>query len=150
MSQSQTNLIFHIVFSTKNRDSLIADPIKGRLFGYFGGAIRKKGGILLAAGGVSDHVHILAKLRPDDSVSNVVRDLKANSSGWIHKTFPEMKGFSWQNGYGGFTVSASQVEKVRRYVLNQEAHHSKQSFKVEFVKLLEMNDLDFDEKYLFS
>ena len=148
MSQSFTNLIYHIVFSTKNRESLINDEVKPRLYEYIGGIIRNKGGIALEIGGMNDHIHVLAKLRQDDSLSNVLRDLKANSSGWMHKVFPEMRDFSWQNGYGAFTVSASQIEIVRRYIANQEKHHAKYSFRDEFIKLLTVNQIEFDEKYL--
>lgn len=149
MAQSYTNLIYHIVFSTKNRESLITPETQPRLYEYIGGIIRNKGGILLEIGGMNDHIHVLAKLRPDNSLSNILRDLKANSTGWMHKVFPEMKDFSWQNGYGAFTVSASQIEKVRQYIVNQEEHHSKISFKDEFIKLLRANEIEFDEKYLF-
>ena len=148
MSQSFTNLIFHIVFSTKNRQPLITDESKPRLYEYIGGILRNKGGILLAIGGMNDHIHVLAKLRPDESLSNVLRDLKANSSGWMHKVFPEIKDFSWQNGYGAFTVSASQIEKVSQYIANQEKHHQTDSFREEFIKLLKTNAIEFDEKYL--
>jgi len=148
MSQSFTNLIYHIVFSTKHREPLITDEIKPRLYEYIGGILRNKGGIALAIGGMNDHLHVLAKLRPDDSLSNVLRDLKANSSGWMHKVFPAMNGFSWQNGYGAFTVSASQIEIVRQYIVNQEKHHAKFSFRDEFIKLLKVNQIEFDEKYL--
>ena len=103
----------------------------------------------MAIGGMSDHVHILAKLKPDKSVSDVLRDLKANSTGWMHDVFPKMKDFSWQNGYGAFTVSASQIEKVSEYIANQEKHHQKSSFQDEFIKLLKANDIEYDEKYLF-
>ncbi len=148
MSQSFTNLIYHIVFSTKNRQPLIIGEIKPRLYEYIGGILRNKGGIALEIGGMNDHLHVLAKLRPDDSLSNVLRDLKANSSGWLHKVFPELKDFSWQNGYGAFTVSASQIEVVRRYIANQEKHHTKFTFRDEFIKLLRANKIEFDEKYL--
>ncbi|CAN5468446.1 IS200/IS605 family transposase [soil metagenome] len=149
MSQSFTNLIYHIVFSTKNRQPLITVETEPRLYEYIGGIIRNKGGIALEIGGMSDHLHVLAKLRPDDSLSNVLRDLKANSSGWMHKIFPDMKDFSWQNGYGAFTVSASQIEKVREYIANQKKHHRKiGSFRDEFIKLLQANKIEFDEKYL--
>jgi putative transposase len=149
MPQSYTNLIYHIVFSTKNRQSLISDDVKARLFDYIGGTIRKQGGIALAINGMSDHVHVLAKLRADKAVSDVLRDLKANSSGWMHEVFPELKDFSWQNGYGAFTVSASQVEKVKEYIANQEKHHRKiGSFRDEFIKLLRANEIDFNEQYL--
>ena len=123
--------------------------IKSRLYDYIGGTIRKQGGIALAINGMSDHIHVLAKLRPDKALSAVLRDLKANSSGWMHEVFPELKDFSWQNGYGAFTVSASQVEKVKEYIANQEQHHKKiGSFRDEFIKLLRANEIEFDEKYL--
>ncbi len=143
MAQSYTNLIYHIVFSTKNREPLIVEPMKSRLYEYIGGTIRKLGGISLAINGMSDHVHVLAKLRPYKSVSDVLRDLKANSSGWMHNVFPETKDFSWQNGYGAFTVSSSQVDKVKYYIANQEEHHRKHGkFRDEFIKLLIANEIE--------
>jgi REP element-mobilizing transposase RayT len=149
MPHSYTNLIYHIVFSTKNRQPLITNDVKSRLYDYIGGTIRKQGGIALAINGMNDHVHVLAKLRPDKAVSDVLRDLKANSSGWMHEVFPDLKVFSWQNGYGAFTVSASQVAKIREYIANQEKHHNKNgSFRDEFIKLLRANEIEFDEKYL--
>jgi putative transposase len=128
MPQSYTNLLYHIVFSTKDRRPLITTDVKDRLYEYIGGTVRGLGGLLLAINGIEDHVHILARLRADRSVSDALRDLKANASGWMHDVFPEVNDFSWQRGYGAFTVSASQVEKVRRYIANQEEHHRKQDF----------------------
>jgi putative transposase len=151
MAQSYTNLIYHLVFSTKNREPIIVEPMKSRLYDYIGGTIRKLGGISLAINGMEDHVHVLTKLRADKSVSDVLRDLKANSSGWMHEVFPEMKDFSWQNGYGAFTVSVSQVDKVKMYIANQEKHHQKiGSFRDEFIKLLVANEIEFEEKYLWK
>lgn len=150
MSQSYTNLIYDIVFSTKNRESLITDEIKPRLYEYIGGILRNKDGIALAIGGMNDHIHVLAKLHPDVSLSNLLRDLKANSSGWMHKIFPEMKDFSWQRGYGAFTVSVSQIEVVQQYIGNQEKHHAKFSFRDEFIKLLRVNQIEFDERYVLG
>lgn len=125
--------------------------MKSRLYDYIGGTIRKLGGISLAINGMEDHVHVLAKLRPDKSVSDVLRDLKANSSGWMHNVFPETKDFSWQNGYGAFTVSSSQVEKVKDYIANQEKHHQKiGTFRDEFIKLSIANEIEFEEKYLWK
>jgi REP element-mobilizing transposase RayT len=123
--------------------------VKSRLYEYIGGTIRRQGGIALAINGMNDHIHVLAKLRPDKALSDVLRDLKANSSGWMHDVFPELKDFSWQNGYGAFTVSASQIKNVREYIANQEEHHRKiGTFREEFIKLLRANEIDFDEKYL--
>lgn len=102
----------------------------------------------MATNGMSDHVHVLAKLRPDKAVSDVLRDLKANASGWMHEVFPELRDFSWQRGYGAFTVSGSQIDKVREYIANQEMHHAKRSFRDEFIALLVANQVEFEEKYL--
>lgn len=149
MAKSYTNLIYHIVFSTKDRRPLITPELRKRLYEYIGGTIRGLGGIALAINGVEDHVHVLAKLRPDKSLSAVLRDLKANSSGWMHDVFPDRKDFSWQNGYGAFTVSASQIDRVRTYIANQEIHHAKHTFRDEFIGLLRANEIEFDEKYLW-
>jgi putative transposase len=148
MAQSYTNLIYHIVFSTKGRKPLINADVKPRLYEYIGGTIRGLGGVMLEIGGMEDHGHVLAKLRPDKALSDVLRDLKANSSGLMHDVFPDLKDFSWQRGYGAFTVSASQVDKVRRYIANQEEHHRKQDFREEFIGLLRKNGVEFDERYL--
>src|ERR1700712_1838850 len=99
MPQSYTNLIYHLVFATKNRQPLITDEIKPRLYDYSGGIIRQQGGVSIAINGMADHLRILAKLRPDRAVSEVLRELKAHSSGWMHEIFPEVKDFSWQKGY---------------------------------------------------
>ena len=149
MAKSYTNLIYHIVFSTKDRQPLITEEQKERLYEYIGGTIRGLGGILLAINGMPDHVHILVKLRPDKSLSSVLRDLKANSSGWMHDVFPDLPDFKWQRGYGAFTVSASQIERVAEYIARQEVHHAKQAFREEFIGLLRANEIEFDETYLF-
>ena len=150
MPRSYTNLIYHIVFSTKDRKPVISPERQGRLYEYIGGTIRGLGGILLATNGMTDHLHLLAKLRPDKSLSDVLRDLKSNSSGWMHDVFPDASDFSWQNGYGAFTVSASEIESVRRYIADQQKHHSKKSFEDEFVELLRKHEIEFDSKYLWT
>ena len=150
MPRSYTNLIYHIVFATKNRAPLITPDRKERLYEYIGGIVRGLGGILLGINGIEDHIHILVKLRPDKSVSDVLRDLKSNSSGWMHDVFPDARDFSWQNGYGAFTVSVSQIDGVRRYIADQEIHHAARSFEDEFVRLLEKNGVEFDRKYLWT
>ena len=150
MPRSYTNLIYHIVFSTKDRKPLIKDENEERLYEYIGGIIRGLGGILLIINGVEDHVHILAKLRPDKSVSDVLRDLKSNASGWMHDVFPEAKDFSWQNGYGAFSVGPSEIERVKRYIANQKVHHGKESFEEEFVELLTAHEIEFDRRYLWT
>ena len=150
MPRSYTNLIYHIVFSTKDRKPLITNETEERLYEYIGGIIRGLGGILLKINGAPDHVHILAKLRPDKSVSDVLRDLKSNASGWMHDVFPDAKDFSWQNGYGAFSVGPSEIDRVKKYIANQKVHHGKQSFEDEFVELLALHEIEFDRRYLWA
>ena len=149
MSKTYTNLIYHMVFSTKDRQPLITLDRRDRLYEYIGGTIRGMGGISLAINGVEDHVHLLAKLRPDKSLSDVLRDLKSNSTGWMHDIFPDASDFSWQRGYGAFTVSVSQVKPVQQYIAEQEKHHAAKSFEDEFTGLLRKNEIEFDPRYLW-
>ncbi len=148
VAQSYVNLLYHVVFSTRGREPLIVEALQPRLYAYIGGIVRKQGGVPLAVNGTEDHVHLFAKLRQDRALSDMVRDLKAYSSGWMHKVFPDLKDFTWQNGYGAFTVSASQADIVRRYVERQKMHHRDHGFKDEFVNFLRANNIEFDERYL--
>lgn len=148
MSSSYTNLMYHIIFSTKDRQPLITDDCQQRLYEYIGGTIRGLGGISLAINGTEDHVHVLAKLRPDKALSDVLRDLKANASGWMHDVFPALKDFTWQRGYGAFTVSQSNADKVKAYIARQKEHHQRQSFRDEFIEALTAHEVEFDDRYL--
>jgi len=150
MAKSYTNLLYHLVFSTRDRRPLITPDRRARLYEYVGGAIRDEGGVSLAIGGIEDHIHLLAKLRPDKALSDLLRSLKANSSGWMHDVFPDARNFRWQSGYGAFTVSASQIPVVSNYIANQERHHKKRSFRDEFIELLRAHKVEFDEKYLWK
>jgi len=148
MSDSYTNLLYHIVFSTKERRPLITPEYEMRLYDYVGGTIRKVGGISLELNGTSDHIHLLTKLRPDCALSDVLRDLKANATGWMHDVFPSLKDFSWQRGYGAFTVSQSNVAAVRQYIARQKEHHRNISFRNEFIQFLKENDIQYDERFI--
>ena len=148
MSDSYTNLLYHIVFSTKDHRPLITPDYQVRLYDYIGGTIRAVGGISLELNGTEDHVHLLAKLRPDLALSTVLRDLKANATGWMHDVFPSLKEFSWQRGYGAFTVSQSNVEEVLQYIARQKDHHRKTSFRDEFIQFLKANGIEYDERFL--
>ena len=150
MSHSYVNLLYHVVFATRGREPLISASLQPRLYEYIGGIVRGQGGVPLAVNGTDDHVHLFAKLRQDRAVSDVIRDLKAHSSGWMHKVFPDLKDFTWQHGYGAFTVSASQAETVRRYVARQKLRHRALGFKEEFVSFLRANGVEFDERYLWQ
>lgn len=94
MSHSYVNLLYHVVFSTKDREPLIVEALQPRLYEYIGGIVRRQGGVPLAVNGVEDHVHLFARLRQDRALSDVIRDLKAHSSGWMHKVFPDLKDFT--------------------------------------------------------
>jgi REP-associated tyrosine transposase len=142
MSDSYTNLLYHIVFSTKDRRPLITPEYEVRLYDYIGGTIRAVGGISLELNGTEDHVHLLAKLRPDRALSDVLRDLKANATGWMHDVFPSLKNFSWQRGYGVFTVSQSNVEEVRQYIARQKEHHQKFPFEMSSFNSYERTELN--------
>ena len=147
MGHSYTNLLYHIVFSTKDRQPWLDPGISTRLYDYLGGAIRSEGGASMSINGCADHIHVLARLRQDKAVSDVLRGIKANSSGWIHRTFPALGGFAWQSGYGAFSVSQSQVNKVQRYIASQQTHHQRVSFKEEFIALLDAHGIEYDERY---
>jgi len=148
MSQSFTNLLYHIVFSTKDRLPIITIDHQPRLYEYIGGILRGTGGLSLGINGTEDHVHVLAKLRPDRALSDVLRDLKSNATGWMHNVFPQLRDFSWQRGYGAFTVSQSHVEQVQRYIARQKEHHQKVSFRDEFLRFLKANRIEYDERYI--
>jgi putative transposase len=150
MPHSYTQLLYHIVYSTKNRHPWLTDPIRSRLHPYLGGAIRDESGTALCVGGVADHVHILARLRQDKAVSAVVGAIKANSSGWIHREFADLAAFEWQDGYAAFTVSKSQLGRVRIYIAGQEEHHRRQSFQEELIALLKAHEIEYDPRYLWG
>ena len=150
MADTFTNLLVHIVFSTKHREPLIQEPLRGRLYEYIGGIVRKDGGTQLEIGGMPDHVHILARIKADISVSEALRSIKAGSSKWVHDAFREHRRFAWQKGYAAFSVSESQVPVIRRYIRNQEQHHAKSTFKAELIGLLRKHKIEYDERYLFD
>jgi putative transposase len=148
MPHTYTNLLYHIVFSTKDRFPFINPTIKPRLYEYTGGAIRGIGGICLEIGGIEDHVHMLVKLKPTLPVSEFLRELKPNVTNWARREL--VPKFEWQNGYGAFSVGESQVASVRGYIQNQVEHHKKVSFEEEFKALLIAAGMEFDERYLWS
>ena len=138
---------FHLVWSTKERRNLIVPKIKERLYPYMGGIIRKSGGTLLDIGGIPNHVHLLIELSNLDKFTALIRNTKASSTGWIKQEFPD-DFFAWQDGYGSFTVSKSQIDNVKHYIQNQEIHHKTQSFETEFINFLKVHQIDYDEKFV--
>ena len=150
MPQSYTCLHYHLVFSTKHREPTITPEIRERLWEYLCGAVRGEGGFPLIVGGTEDHVHLLVTLRQTQALADFLRQIKCNSSGWMHETFPQVGGFWWQAGYGTFTVSHSGIGAVRDYIANQEEHHKTRSFQEEYLALLAKHEIEFDEKYLWD
>ena len=148
MPSTHLSLHYHIVFSTKERRPLIDGAWRGRLHEYLGGLIRAADGIPEIVGGTADHVHILAGLKATHTLSSFVQDIKQTSSRWIHETVG-VKDFAWQQGYGAFTVSVSNVDAVKAYIANQEEHHRTKTFQEEYVTFLQKHRVDYDEKYLW-
>ena len=150
MPHSFTSLNHHVVFSTRNRTPGITPVLQPRLYQYIAGILRADGNKLLASGGTVDHVHLLVSLSKQVSVSSALREIKSNSSGWVHKTFPDRGDFAWQSGYGAFAVSYSSLEGVRRYIDRRADHHRRLSFREEFIGLLGEHHIEFDERYLWG
>ena len=148
MPHTYTNLLFHIVFSTKDRIPFIKPEFEGRLYEYMGGTIRALGGICLEIGGVDEHVHILVRLKPTLQVSKFLEKLKPAVTKWARSIIHTK--FEWQDGYGAFSIGESQIPPVRKYIRNQKEHHKKQSFEDEFRDMLRQAGIDFDERYLWK
>jgi putative transposase len=148
MSSTHTSLHYHLVFSTKDRLPHIRDEWRERLHAYLGGSVRKCGGVAESVGGVADHVHLLISLRATHRLADVLREIKSASSEWVHRTIG-VKTFSWQEGYGAFTVSTSKLGVVSRYIAHQEEHHRVKTFKEEFVEFLKQSGIEYDERYLW-
>ncbi len=150
MPGTYSQLLLHVVFSTKGRAPWIKPNIAERLYPYIGGIVRAEKGVLYDIGGVEDHVHMYLRWRPDESVSDLIRTVKARSSKWVHDTFPTLGAFAWQEGYSAFSVSKSQEGAVKAYIAGQHEHHKKEDFKSELLRMLRLHDIGFDEKYVFE
>ncbi len=151
MPGTYTQLLYHIVFATKYRTPWITPDIAERLYPYIGGIVRAERGVRYAIGGIEDHIHLFIRWRADDSISNLMRTVKAHSSKWIHDTFPVLADFAWQEGYAAFSVSKSQEAPLTTYIANQREHHSNtHGFKAELTKLLRAHEIEFEERHVFD
>ena len=148
MAHTGSNILLHLIFSTKGRQALITKEIRQDLFAYLGGIIREMRGMALIVNGMADHVHMLVRIRPAHSTAEVVRVVKANSSRWAHEKW-KMR-FAWQTGYGAFSVSESNVAAVSRYIADQEKHHKTKTFQEEYVGFLKKHNVAYDERYLWD
>jgi len=145
-----TQLYIQLVFSPKNRERLLVEKIRPRIFEYMSGIITNLGHKSIIINGVADHVHLFLGLNPKISISETVKEVKRSSTIFItnQKFFPGK--FEWQEGYGGFSYGRSQIERVYEYIKNQERHHQKQTFKMEYMEFLNKYEIDFEEQYLFE
>jgi REP element-mobilizing transposase RayT len=150
MPRAFTQNLYHTVFSTKRRQEMITSDLEARLYPFIGGIVRDLRGSMIAGNGMPDHVHLLIRYPADLSHADLLRHVKSRSSKWIHETFPELRGFAWQEGYGGFTVSTSAAPAVEAYITGQKEHHKTQDFKNEFLALLRRHGVEYDEAEVFD
>ena len=150
MPQSFVCLTCHVIFSTKNREPLLLPEWVSRLYQYIGGTLRAKGSVLLAAGGMPDHIHLAVSLGKQSAIADMVRDIKANSSRWVHETMEDLRGFAWQTGYGAFSISQSNMDEVKQYIANQHEHHRARTFQEEFVLFLRRHGVQYDEQHVWD
>jgi len=148
MPSTHLSLHYHVVFSTKERHPWIKSNWRNDLHGYLGGCVKTLDGVPEEIGGTDDHVHLLLGLRATHCLADVLREIKKVSSRWVHEDL-RLPQFTWQEGYGAFTVSRSNVATVRNYIARQEEHHRKRSFQEEYLDLLEKHDIEFDERFLW-
>ena len=150
MANTYSSTYLHYVFSTKNRKRYLDQDKESRIWQYIGGIIRTHGLSALQIGGIEDHLHALIRSLPKYSPSQIGQFMKAESSRWIKEEFEDLRSFGWQDGYGVFSVSKSQLDKVVRYIRDQREHHANKSFEEEYRELLDLHDVDYDERYLFG
>ena len=150
MANTYTQIHIQTIFAVKKRTGLIQKEWKDELYKYITGIIQTHGHKLLAINGMSDHLHIFFGMRPTQSLSDLMQDIKGSSSKWINEKRFINDRFEWQEGYGAFSYSKSQTADVIAYIQNQEMHHHKLSFLDEYKKFLEKFEVDFDERYIFK
>ncbi len=151
MPQSLAQVYLHIVFSTKDRRPFLHDAtLRGELHAYLGETANRLGSPVICVGGVADHVHVLCRLGRTITLADLVKELKRVSSAWIKTKTDTLADFQWQSGYGAFSISPGHVDVIREYIVNQEEHHKKVSFKDEFRNLLTKYGVEWDERYVWD
>jgi len=150
MAQTLVSLLLHIIFSTKLREDFITPEIEPNLYAYLGGIARKHGSRLLGAGGTANHVHLLISQSKNIALSDLMEELKKSSSVWIKTQGKEFANFHWQDGYGAFSIGASQIPAVKTYLARQKEHHRKKTFQEELIEFLNKYGIEYNEKYLWN
>ena len=150
MVNTYTSLHYHIVFSTKNREPSIKPEIEQPVWEFIGGVARHHKLTALQVGGIEDHIHALIIAPPTVAPSQIAQFIKAGSSKWIRDTYPALRTFAWQEGFGAFTVSKSGLDAVVRYIEHQRAHHQKRDFQAEYLDFLRLHNVEYDERYVWG
>jgi putative transposase len=150
VANTYSQIYIQVVFSPLNHENCISESWCNELYKYITGIIINKGQKLIAINGTNDHIHIFIGIKPSIAVSDIVRDIKNNSSNFINKKHFVKGKFMWQDGYGSFSYSHSQVDTIYKYIINQKEHHKKMSFREEYIEMLKKSDIKFEENYLFK
>ena len=150
MANTYSQILIHVVFTVKGRGNLIDKRWRSDLHKYIAGIITSKGQKSIIVNGVGDQIHCFIGLKPSMSLSELIRDVKNNSSKFINENQLVKGKFQWQEGFGAFSYATSQVKNVYNYILNQEEHHKKSTFKEEYIDLLETYEVEYEDDYLFS
>jgi putative transposase len=150
MANTYTQLSTHVVFAVKGRENILPAKIRPELFKYISGILTNNNQFSLAVNGYKDHVHMFFEMTPNKNLSEIVRIVKANSSKWINENKIIIGKFSWQEGYGGFAYSRSHRDNVIKYIIKQEEHHHKKTFREEYLNILKSFEISFDEQYVFE
>lgn len=149
MANTYSQIYIHIIFAVQGRENVIKKAWKSELYAYMGGIIKNLGSKPLVINGMPDHVHIFIGHNPATTISNLVEELKTSSNKFIKENFSN-RTFKWQKGYGAFSYSRSQIDTVIKYINNQEEHHKKHTFREEYLKFLEVFEVEYDERYVFD
>jgi putative transposase len=150
MANTFSQCFYHFVFSTKERSRFIFPDIEDRVWSYIGGIAKNHRMSAVQVGGIEDHIHALVMAKPSWAPSNIAQLLKGESSKWIHEEFSDLRRFGWQDGYAVFTVSKSIVPRVVEYIRDQRVHHSTKSFEDEYLELLQLHGVEYDDRFLFG
>lgn len=150
MSQSLSNILIHIVFSTKNRQKMLDEKIRPKLYAYIIGILKNKDCPHYQIGGVADHIHIACSLPKTISISSLIKEIKTSTSLWLKTKDDSLVNFHWQAGYGVFSLSPIHLQRLCMYIANQEIHHKRVNFKDEFLGLLNKYNINYDERYLWD
>ncbi len=150
MANSYTSLFIHIIFSTTNRERVLTSAVRDRLWAYMGGIARENKMKALSVGGTADHAHLLILIPPVIPVAKAVQLIKGGSSKWLHESHVSLRSFAWQEGYGAFSIGASQTDAVSEYIARQEEHHRIRTFQEEYLAFLKEYNVDYDERYVWG